>query len=229
MVATLLLGYGLPAVGPIPPVLWNHHQALAPDPFDPAESTRLLAAAGWNDTDGDGVLDRDGIPFRFEILTKQGDPVRENGSVILRENLKQIGVEATILAMELAAGLDRLRAGRFDAYFGRLNANLYGDPSGYIKSTAVGEFNSGHYANATVDSLLAVALGTLDRDAALPIWLDIQEILQIDPPAAYLLYPENLVGIGTRLQDVRPHLLSPVNNLAEWWISPADRKYKSGS
>jgi len=229
MVGTLLLGYGSPAVGPIPPALWNHHRTLSPDPFDPAEASRLLAAAGWHDSDGDGVLDKDGAPFSFEILTKQGDPVRENGSVILRENLKSIGVEVSILALELAAGLDRLRSGRFDSYFGRLNANLYGDPSGYVESTAVQEFNNGRYANPGVDSLLAVALGTLEPSASLPVWLEIQEMLQLDPPAAYLFYPENLVGIGPRLRDVRPHLLSPINNLAEWWIAPADRKYKSGS
>ncbi len=229
MVDTLLLGYGAPAVGPIPPALWNHHRGMAPDPFDPDEARRLLAAAGWNDTDGDGVLDRNGIPFRFEILTKQGDPVRESGSVILRENLRDVGVEVTILAMELAAGLDRLRAGRFDSYFGRMNANLHGDPSGYIKSTAVEEFNIGRYANSVVDSLLAVALGTRDRAAALPVWLEIQETLAEDPPAAYLFYPENLVGIGRRLRNVEPHLLSPVNNLSEWWIAPPDRKYKTSS
>jgi peptide/nickel transport system substrate-binding protein len=229
MVETLLLGYGTPAVGPIPPALWNHHWKMKPDPFDPEEARRLLTAAGWNDSDGDGVRDKDGIPLSFEILTRQGDPVRENGSVILRENLKDIGVEVTILAMELAAGLDRLRAGRFDSYYGRLNANLFGDPSGYVKSTAVEEFNNGRYANATVDSLLAAALGTRDRSDALPIWLELQETLAEDPPSAYLFYPENLVGIGDRLQDVRPHLLSPVNNLSEWWIAPDDRKYKTGS
>jgi peptide/nickel transport system substrate-binding protein len=229
MVDTLLLGYGTPAVGPIPPVLWNHHQELEPDAFDPARAGRMLAAAGWRDSDGNGVLDKDGVEFRFEILTKQGDPVRESGSVILRENLKDVGVRVTILAMELAAGLDRLRSGDFDSYFGRLNANLYGDPSGYVKSTAVEEFNNGRYANPAVDSLLTRALGTLDPSEALPVWLEIQELLAVDPPAAYLFYPENLVGIGPRLRDVRPHLLSPINNLAEWWIAPADRKYKSGS
>ena len=80
-----------------------------------------------------------------------------------------------------------------------------------------------------MDSLLTLALGTLDRDEALPFWLEIQEMLAVDPPSAYLFYPENLVGIGLRLRDVRPHQLSPVNNLAEWWIAPGDRKYKSGS
>jgi len=229
MVETLLLGFGSPANGPILPAIWNHHESLAPDPFDPVRARRMLAAAGWRDSDGDGVVEKDGVDFRFEILTKQGDPVRENGSVILRENLKDIGVEVTILVLELAAGLDRLRSGRFDSYFGRLNANLFGDPSGYVKSTAVEEFNNGHYANAQVDSLLTVALGTLDRAEALPVWMEIQELLAADPPAAYLFYPENLVGIGLRLRDVRPHRLSPINNLAEWWIAPGDRKYKSGS
>lgn len=229
MVDTLLLGYGTPAAGPIPPALWNHHRELAPDAFDPARASRMLAAAGWQDSDGDGVLDKGGVEFRFEILTRQGDPVRESGSVILRENLKDVGVEVTILAMELAAGLDRLRSGRFDSYFGRLNANLYGDPSGYVRSTAVEEFNNGRYANPAVDSLLTLALGALERSGALPIWLEIQELLAVDPPAAYLFYPENLVGIGPRLRDVRPHMLSPINNIAEWWIAPGDRKYKSGS
>jgi peptide/nickel transport system substrate-binding protein len=229
MVETLLLGYGSPAKGPIPPAVWNHHESLAPDPFDPVKARRMLEAAGWQDSDGDGIVEKDGVDFRFEILTKQGDPVRESGSVILRENLKDIGVEVTILAMELAAGLDRLRSGRFDSYFGRLNANLFGDPSGYVKSTAVEEFNNGHYANAGVDSLLTLALGTLDRAEALPLWLEIQEILAVDQPSAYLFYPENLVGIGLRMRDVRPHRLSPINNLAEWWIAPGDRKYKSGS
>ncbi|MCK9996954.1 MAG: hypothetical protein KAH56_11825 [Candidatus Krumholzibacteria bacterium] len=229
MVETLLLGYGKPANGPIPPVIWNHHESLEPDPFDPARARRMLAAAGWRDSDGDGVLDKGGVDFRFEILTRQGDPVRESGSVILRENLRDIGVEVTVLAMELAAGLDRLRSGRFDSYFGRLNANLYGDPSGYVKSTAVEEFNNGQYANPKVDSLLAVALGTVERAEALPIWREIQELLAVDPPAAYLFYPENLVGVGVRVRDVRPHLLSPFNNLAEWWIAPEDRKYKSDS
>jgi peptide/nickel transport system substrate-binding protein len=228
MVETLLLGYGTEACSPIPPALWNHHTKLNPDAHDPDRARQLLASAGWRDTDGDGVLDRDGVPFRFEILTRQGDPVRENGSVILRENLRAVGVEVDILAMELAAGLDRLRSGRFDSYFGRLNANLFGDPSGQVKSTAFEEFNNGRYANAQVDSLLSLALGNRERSAALPVWLELQEVLAEDQPAAYLFYPENLVGIGPRVRDVRPHLLSPFNNLSQWWISPADRKYKSG-
>ncbi len=227
MIDTLLLGFGRAGVGPIPPALWNFHGELAADDFDPEHARTLLAAAGWRDSDGDGVLERDGRDFRFEILTRQGDPIRENGAVIIRENLRAVGVAVDLRVLELATGLERLRSGEFDAYFGLLNANLHGDPSGYVHSAAVGEFNSGHYANAQVDSLLELALGMTAAEQALPVWFELQEVLAADPPAAYLFYRRTLVGISRRLQNVQPHLLSPINNLAEWWILPADRKYRS--
>lgn len=228
MIDTLVDGYGRPAVSPIPPALWNHHRGMTAPPFDQDRARALLAAVGWRDKDGDGIVELEGRPLRFEMLTKQGDPVREQGAVIIRENLAAVGVAVEIRILEQTAGLARLRAGRFDSYFGLLNANLYGDPSGAVRSSAVDQFNNGGYANTAVDSMLDLALGLTDREAALPVWLALQDTLAVDPPAAYLFYPHNLVGISRRLQDVRPHLLSPVNNLSEWWIAPEDRRYRSG-
>jgi peptide/nickel transport system substrate-binding protein len=225
MVDALVQGFGRPASGPIPPALWNHHRDLAAPACDPAAARALLEAAGWRDEDGDGVRERAGVRLEFEILTRQGDPVREGGAAIIRDNLAGVGVAVRLRVMEHVAGLARLRAGDFDAYFGLLNANLYGDPSGYVHSTATDQFNNGGYANARVDSLLDLALGMTDRAASLPVWLQVQEVLAEDPPAAYLFYPDNLVGVSLRLQEVQPHLLSPINNLADWWIRPEDRRY----
>ncbi len=228
LIDALVFGYGRPAASPVAPVCWNHDGSLAPDPLDPARARALLAEAGWADSDGDGVLEREGEPFVLEILTRQGDPVRENAAVILRENLRAVGVDVRLRALELGAALDLLAAGRFDAYLGLVNLNLYGDATPYLHSGAVDRFNQGRYANAVVDSLLDAVLGVQDRTEARRMWVRIQRLVAEDQPTAYLFYPEILVGVGPRLQDVRPHLLSPFNNLSEWWIRPADRRYRTG-
>jgi peptide/nickel transport system substrate-binding protein len=229
MVETLLKGYGQPAAGPIPPVVWNHRRGLEAPQRDLVQARALLASVGWVDTDDDGVLDRGGERFSFEIITRQGDPVRENGAVMIGAQLRELGIETRLRVMEHLSGVAKVRAGTYDAYFGRMNANLAGDPSAQVSSRDAGQFNYGHYANARVDSLLGAATGPLSREESLPLWLELQEVLVADPPVAYLMYPDNLVGVSSRLRDARPHQLSPINNLAEWWIAAPDRIYRSSA
>ncbi len=59
----MLYGLGTVANGPFPPQLWYSNPHVKPLPYDPAKARQLLAEAGWKDTDGDGILDKDGKPF----------------------------------------------------------------------------------------------------------------------------------------------------------------------
>ncbi|MFH1844404.1 MAG: ABC transporter substrate-binding protein [bacterium] len=224
---TLLGGFGSPASSLIPPAIWAHNPSVAADPYDPVEASRLLAEVGWVDGDGDGILEFDGRKFSFEILTRQGDPVRANGVVIIQKNLEQLGIEVTPRILELATSLDLVRRGQFAGYLGLYQASLIVDPSVLVHSEATDQRNYGMYHNELVDSLLALALAQPERELALPIWCRLQEVLAEDMPMACLYYPERLVGVSNRLQHVRPHMLSPFNNINEWWIAETDRKYLS--
>lgn len=227
MIDALLSGFGQTAFGPLPPGIWNHHPDLHADSFDPVKARQILEAAGWIDRDGDGIREKDGVKFSFEILARSGDPFREQGGVILRENFKAVGVEVGLITMEQSATFQRVEQGRFDAFFSRFRANVYGNPTSLIHSGSGDRFNSGKYANSQVDSLLSVAVRIVDPQESLPVWYEIQEILTRDQPAAYLVYPVNLVGSNRRVRNIRPHMLSPYNNLEQWWIAPEDRKYRS--
>ncbi len=227
MINTLLGGYGESAVSPVAQVSWNFAHDVLPDAYDPQLSQALLKSVGWKDSDGDGYLDRNGVRLEFEILTRQADPVRTKGAVILRENFAAVGAKVKIRSIELAAGLAQVRSGNFDSYFGALNPNVYGDPSSVVHSTSIDELNNGFYSNAVVDSLLSVALGETNRALAMKIWVELQEEIKADPPSAYLFIPQRLEVVSSRVQNVRPHFLSPVNNLPEWWIALSDRKYRT--
>ncbi len=218
-------GFARPAASYLPPALWNHHAGLAPDPHDPDAARRLLAQAGWQDRDGDGVRTRDGRPLRLEILYRGGDTGTDDVAAVVRQNLQEVGVEVRLRALELATALEFLRAGEFDAFLGEYQANLYADPSPLVASGATDRFNFGRYANARVDSLLAAALAEPDRARSRPIWEAVQEELAADPPAAVLYYLRQIVGVDRRLRDVHPHLLSVLDNVDEWWIAPPDRRW----
>jgi peptide/nickel transport system substrate-binding protein len=60
LVQVILGSYGEVPYGPASPILWIRHGAPRPERQDLPEARRLLAAAGWRDTDGDGTLDREG-------------------------------------------------------------------------------------------------------------------------------------------------------------------------
>jgi peptide/nickel transport system substrate-binding protein len=226
IVAEILQGQAREAASLLPPAMWNHDADLAPDHRDVEAARRLLAAAGWDDRDGDGVRERDGVRLRFELLERGGSPTFDEVAVLVRENLREVGAEVSLRRLELAAMTERLRAGEFDACLLEFAASLWADLTPHVQSRATDRFNFGAYANATVDSLLIAAVAEPSRSKALPLWYRVQEILATDPPAAVLYYPHSLVGVSTRVRGVRPHMLSPYNNLQEWWIAPAERRWR---
>lgn len=221
----LLGGYAVPAASYLPPVLWNHHRDLESDPYAPDSARAILGEAGWAVDDRDGVRSKDGERLQLDVIYRGGDAVRESAAALVRQNLGAVGARVALRAMELGTALEFLKAGRFDAYLGEYQANLYADPSPLVLSGATDRFNFGGYANARVDSLLTAALADPQRERSLPLWHALQEELAADQPAALLYYLRQLVAYNGRLQAVRPHMLSPLNNLHEWWIASGDRRW----
>ena len=89
---------------------------LQPDRFLPDSARALLEAAGWSDTDGDGVVDRDGEAFQFTLLTQAGNERRTSAAEILQAQFAAVGVDMQVQALEFGALLDIMFATReFDA------------------------------------------------------------------------------------------------------------------
>ena len=88
-------------------------RSSTPWPFDPAKAKALLAEAGWTDTDGDGVLDHDdsrasASPLRFEIISNSGNEDRKNLGLVVIDEFKRAGIDASFRARRL---VDPARAG----------------------------------------------------------------------------------------------------------------------
>lgn len=182
-----------------------------PEPlqYDPDAARRLLAEAGWRDTDGDGVLDRDGRALRFTLDAGPGPG--EQIAVFVQEQLKRIGVAAEPRALDNALLQDRFRGGDFQAM-------VRGGPGNgwkfYEQIFGGGSFLG--YRNPRVAALFERARlgGPEERDA---VAVEIAEILREEMPATYLLPGVSTHIVASRIRGLND-ARGPSAFLEKAWI-----------
>jgi len=198
------LGLGINIASPYKPGTRWSNSALSPYPYDPAKAKALLKEAGFMDTNGDGILERDGKPFRFEILTNQNKE-REKSAVLIQRRLKEVGIEVNIRAIEWASFISRfIKTGDFDVVV--LGWGLGLDPDQYniwhSSQQAPGQFNFIGYHNTEVDRLLEQGRTELNPDKRMKIYHEFSKTLLEDSPIVYLSAGYGLTAIHKRVQGI---------------------------
>ena len=184
----VLLGLGEPVASPYKPGTRWSNPKLKPYPYDPNKARALLREAGFADTNGDGILEKDGKPFSFEILTNQNKE-REMTAVLIQRRLKEVGIEVNIRVLEWASFLGRfIKPKQFDAVVLGWSLSLDPDQYGIWHSSqqAPGQFNFISYSNPQADKLLEAGRIELNPDKRMKIYHAFSTILLEDSPVIYL-------------------------------------------
>ncbi|HEV8581323.1 MAG TPA: ABC transporter substrate-binding protein [Thermoanaerobaculia bacterium] len=221
IVETILGEYGRIATTPILTSVWAHDKSIRPWPYDPVEARRILAAKGWKDTDGDGVLDRGGKPFTFELLTNAGNQARADATVMIQDQLKKVGVRVQPRLVEFNTLMAQTVEGTYAACMlgESLDTSLDMTDNYHSRSIKAGG-NFTRYKNPEMDRLLETAASQPNMLAMRPYLERIQRILHRDQPMTFLWESKRLTAVNKRLRDVRPTMLWSFFNLKEWWIRP---------
>ncbi len=216
-------GYAVPATGPFPPVSWAYNPNVKDMAYDVELAKSLLAEAGWKDSDGDGILDKNGKPFEFTVITNQGNKVRESIAQILQSQLGKVGVKMDIRIIEWSVFLHKyVDQGQFEAII--LGWNLAIDPDPYPMWHSGPEnkkYNFVSYKNSEVDRLLDKGRATFDVAERTRIYHKMHEIIAADVPYVFLVYPERLPVVHKKIANVE---LAPAGlgwNFNKWFIPRA--------
>jgi peptide/nickel transport system substrate-binding protein len=225
----VLLGLGQEATGPYKPGTWPHNPEVRRYPYDPERARQLLAEAGWRDTDGDGILDRDGRPFAFTILTNQGNDQRIKAGEIIQRRFREIGVDVRLRVLEWATFLKEfLNPGNFDATI--MGWNIPIDPDlfnvWHSSQTRPGELNFIGFRNAEVDRLLEQGRHTLDEQERRRYYHRLQEILAEEQPYLFLFVPDALPAVAARFRGIDPAPAGIMHNFIHWQVPPQEQKYQ---
>ena len=221
----VLLGLGEPVASPYKPGTRWSNPKLKPYPYDPNKARALLREAGFADTNGDGILEKDGKPFSFEILTNQNKE-REMTAVLIQRRLKEVGIEVNIRVLEWASFLGRfIKPKQFDAVVLGWSLSLDPDQYGIWHSSqqAPGQFNFISYSNPQADKLLEAGRIELNPDKRMKIYHAFSKILLEDSPVIYLSAGYGLSAIHKRVKGISsPAPAAGIgHNTYEWFIPKA--------
>ncbi len=215
-------GYALPSAGPVLSSMWAFNRGLEPIAFGPDEARRMLAEAGWLDSNGDGVLDRDGVDLAFELLAPSESDTRQDVALMIERDLGRIGVRVAPRFLEWGALQSAMAGGNFDAFVNRLVEPTQVDLWGVWHSTPPGEptFNFGGYDNPEVDRLLEEVEQTPDFAAQKPLLDEIQALIVADQPYLFLVENTRMVGHNARIEGADINAASIFFNVGDWVIAP---------
>ncbi len=223
----VLLGLGKEATGPFKPGTWVYNPHVKAYPYDPDKARELLADAGWKDNDGDGILDKDGQPFVFEIITNQGNEIRAKCAEIIQRRLGEIGITVKIRILEWAAFVnDFINKRRFDATILGWTVPLDPDIYDVWHSSKMGpqELNFISYKNEEVDTLIERGRSTFNQKERKKYYDRIQEILAEEQPYLFLYVPDALPIIHARFRGVEPAPLGIGHNFIKWYVPKEEQK-----
>jgi peptide/nickel transport system substrate-binding protein len=226
LVRAIFGSYGEVPYGPVSPLLWIRHRSPRARQADPVESRRLLLAAGWRDTDGDGILDRNGTPLSLTLMLPNTSGIRRQMSLLIQEQLRQIGMRIEVQQLEGPLWNERRAAGKFDIDFTALTQDP--SPSGMTQSwTCSGGGNVAHYCDPAVDSLIEGAV--LGRKDPGELWVAALRRIEGDAPATFLYAPTYVYAVNRRFQNVAITPESSWLLLRNWSVGPPARASSNGN
>jgi peptide/nickel transport system substrate-binding protein len=210
---------------------YYNEEAAAKARFDPAGARRLLRAAGWHDTNGDGILDKDGEPLELYITTSSGQVNRERTELVLRDHLQAVGIELkirnynpTVLYGTYEDG-GILKRGKFDiAMYAWLSSPEPATKEALYSSKNIPPAGQNYprIDHPELTELLRRGSTEIDPQERVEIYHQVAEILVEEVPIVPLFWYTSVDPCNERLRNYRPNPTQSADtwNAAQWYLAP---------
>lgn len=204
--------------------------ALDPYPFDKEMAAQMLDEAGWVDSNGNGTRDKDGVELVLRYITNQRQ-IRKDVQAIVQQDMADIGVgieiqnfSSDIFFASYGDG-GPMSTGQYD--LGEYSAaTAFPDPdtSRFLCSQVPSDENpdggnDNFYCNPELDALFAQQSQTVDFDARVAIFHQIDQILYDEMIWLNMWYDPDLWAINSRVKNTLVSGADPLWNAVNWEIS----------
>jgi peptide/nickel transport system substrate-binding protein len=199
---------------------------IEPWPYCLAKAVDLLEQAGWIDSDGDGLRDKDGTAFRFRFMFSSDSALYNRLARFLKDEMTKAGIEVVLDPLEWSVILSRLTNRQFEAYIAGWSADLLEDPYKLFHSsqTCNGGCNYVGFSNPQADAIIEQAKRTINDDERNRLYHQLHRILHEEQPFTFLFTRPSFRLVDRRFKNVTIHKMG-LNDL-EWYVPEKAQRYK---
>ncbi len=231
IIDNVFVGLGEVAVGPFFALSPYHDPAIEPWPFDLQKAKQLLNDAGWEDSNNDGLLDKDltpndgdprRTPFEFKILIYGTSPEWSATANIFKEDLLKIGVKMDIDAAEWSLMQKKMDEKEFDAFTGGWGLSWDEDPFQIWHSSQADiprGSNRVGFRNAEADKIIETLRETFDPAQRTELLRQFHRILHEEQPYTFFRTPKAVYCWRQELHNVIFSKVRPHSNSLPWWVA----------
>ena len=216
-------GRGVPLWGLVAPGnrRWGNERLAHPArSLERARSLLKDAGYSWgNGPNGESsLLDSDGKPVEFSILTSSSNADRAKMAALVQDDLKQLGIRVQVVPLEFRSLLDRVTQSKeFDACvmgIASSDADPNSDINVWLSNGGTHLWNPSQVHPATpweaeIDRLFESQMSARTSEERKKLYDRMQEILAEQQPMIFLASPNILAGATNSIGNFRPAVLEP--------------------
>lgn len=234
MIDKVYAGHGYAQWSPLSPAnIRFHNPDVRAYAYDPDKARALLLAQGFDDGNGDGVLeDSTGNPVKFSLLVNDGNLGRLEIGQIICENFEALGLEVALEVVSQAELLERFTSPPYawQAALSGMNAAidpaLLGDlwrSSGPLHLWNPAQDNPATQWEKSIDSLFNAALLTGSYDKRRTLYSDWQYLASEHLPMIFTVLPERMLCLSNRFRNSNPTIYGGIlHNIEELYVADSD-------
>jgi peptide/nickel transport system substrate-binding protein len=201
--------------GPLSPYNNYVNKSLTPYPYNSDKALQLFADAGWTDSNGDGMLDKNGQNLTFTIDTLED---WRSLAEAVADMFRAIGIDASVRFWEYSVVKPQLQACERQGYLDDWGDSAF-DPvghfeakwHGFVDGSPYGRGNFSCYNNERVNELIKLGEVTADPAARQVTYDEAQQIIFDEAPAVFLILPDEAEAASSQVINWEPAADSRIN------------------
>jgi peptide/nickel transport system substrate-binding protein len=192
---------------------------------DPAAARRMLTEAGWVDTNNDGILDKDGVPFKFSVLMSAHSVRAGKIASLLQNEYRKVGIAMDIEKLQFPVMSNRLIDHDFDAVFLLWsNPDVEQDNFLIFHSSQTKGYNYVSYEDPEVDELLVKSRSAFDDAKRIELGRQLHRKIYADQVYTFISARPILDAVKKNVRGIKPSIAW--YDLRKIWIQPLERAEK---